>query len=76
MINVFAIIIVFGAVVYYEAPRLIRQKLWRELAVVVVVALIGVTVSVARTTGALYKCWVDVVGLAGRYLSGLVGLQM
>ena len=73
--SVLGIILVFGVIVYYEAPGLIRRKLWRELAVFLVVVLAGLALSITRATGLLYTCWADLAGPVGRYLSSLFGLR-
>ncbi|NLA59311.1 MAG: hypothetical protein GX855_10480 [Firmicutes bacterium] len=75
MVNVLGIILAFGVIVYYEAPGLIKRKLWRELAVLILLVLTGLTLSILRTTGVLYKCWVDLVGPVGGSISRLVGLR-
>ncbi len=72
--SVLGIVLVYGAIVYYEAPGLIKRKLWRELAVFMLVVAAGLTLGITRVTGILYKCWVDLVGPVGKSISHLIGL--
>lgn len=41
--NVFALILVFGAIIAFEVPGLVKAKAWRELAVFGWILLIGMT---------------------------------
>jgi hypothetical protein len=59
------IVLVFGVIVWYEAPRLFRDRLWRELVVFLGVVALGFTLSYLQSKGLPSKSWAEIVGTAG-----------
>lgn len=43
--NIFFLSIIFASIIAYEAPGLVKKKLWRELAAFSVLLLIGMAYS-------------------------------
>ncbi|NMB10749.1 MAG: hypothetical protein GX977_00520 [Firmicutes bacterium] len=59
------LLVVFGGIVLYEMPRLVREKLWRELAVFLGIVSIGFGLSWLQTMGLPTKSWAEIAGPMG-----------
>lgn len=52
----------------YEMPRLVREKLWRELAVFLGITALGLGLSWLQTMGLPTKSWAEILGPIGEYI--------
>ncbi|MCG9968637.1 hypothetical protein L9W92_11310 [Pelotomaculum terephthalicicum JT] len=48
LINITLLILSLVAIVLFDAPRLVRQKLWRELCAFAIILVIGYTLAFLR----------------------------
>lgn len=51
VISLFILVLVFIGIAFYEVPKLIREKLWRELWTFSILLLIGFVLSVLQIMG-------------------------
>lgn len=51
--------------IWYEAPRLFRDRLWRELAVFLVIVVLGSTLTYLQSKGLPTRSWGKIVMTAG-----------
>ena len=73
--HLFGVLIVFAAIVVYEMPRLIRERLWRELVVFLGVVALGSGLSWLQTKGLPTRSWAEIVGPIGESIwNGLANL--
>ena len=49
----------------YEMPRLVREGLWREVAVFLGIVGLGLVLSVLQAMDLLHKSWAEIVGPIG-----------
>lgn len=59
------LLFVFGGIVLYEMPRLVREGLWREVAVFLGIVVLGLVLSVLQAMELLHKSWAEIVGPIG-----------
>ncbi|NMB25661.1 MAG: hypothetical protein GX986_09020 [Firmicutes bacterium] len=62
------VIVVFGGIALYEGPRLLRDRLWRELAVFFGVWALGFVLSWLQTKDLPTRSWAEVLTPFGEYL--------
>ncbi|NMB44810.1 MAG: hypothetical protein GX998_00190 [Firmicutes bacterium] len=60
------LLVAFGAIVAYEMPRLIRGRLWRELAVFLGMIALGLGLSWLQSMGLPTKSWAEIAGPLGQ----------
>ncbi len=70
------IVLLFGGIVLYEMPRLLRSKLWRELVVFLGLVFLGFILSWLQAMGLPTRSWANIVGgMAERIGAGLGSLR-